>query len=225
VLTSEPRRTPSEGGATAKKIDAVVTTAERAQRRADVKLMGKPAAVIVHEPEQLGLETGAGAEVPRPGTEAHPWRETTMPVGFEAIKSVTIEAPTAAVWEALTDPGLVKEYMHGTELSTDWQVGNPITWSGEWKGRPYEEKGTVLEVESPRLLRYTHWSPLGASDDEPENYHTVSFELIPAGTGTLLTLRQDNNASEEEARTMANDNWGPVLEGLRSTVEQRLGAR
>ena len=67
-----------------------------------------------------------------------------MPRGFEAIKTLAIEAPPAKVWRALTDPDQVREYMHGTNLATDWVVGDPITWSGEWKGKPYMDKGTVL---------------------------------------------------------------------------------
>ena len=48
----------------ARKSDPVVTEAEHAQRRADAKLMSKPTAAIPHQPEHLGAETGAGAEVP-----------------------------------------------------------------------------------------------------------------------------------------------------------------
>ena len=143
-----------------------------------------------------------------------------MARGFEAIKTVTIHASTDEVWSALTDPEKVKQYMHGTEMSTDWKEGSPIVWRGEWKGRSYEDKGTVLAVEPQKLLRYTHWSPMGGSEDKPENYHTVSYELAGKGGTTTLTLTQDNNPSQEEADKMANDNWGPVLSGLKETVEK-----
>jgi uncharacterized protein YndB with AHSA1/START domain len=100
-----------------------------------------------------------------------------MSKGFEAIKTVTIDAPRDRVWNALTDPKMVKQYMHGTNMSTDWREGSPIKWKGEWKGKPYEDKGTVLAFEPKKLLRYTHWSPMGGSEDKPENYHTVTYEL------------------------------------------------
>ena len=148
-----------------------------------------------------------------------------MSVGFEAIKNVTINAPMAAVWDALIDPVQVEEYMHGTHLSTDWEVGKPITWSGEWQGRTYEDKGTVLVFEPGTTLSYTHWSPMGGTEDKPENYHTVTYELLPVATGTTVTLRQDNNPSAREARKMADDNWGPVLEGLKTSVEKRVEGR
>jgi uncharacterized protein YndB with AHSA1/START domain len=140
--------------------------------------------------------------------------------GFEAIKSVTIDAPRAKVWDALTNPLKVKQYMHGTTMSTDWKVGSPITWTGEWQGQSYEDKGTVLAVEPERLLKTTHWSPMGGSQDEPENYHTVTYELAEQGGKTILILTQDNNATQEEADKMAENNWGLMLQGLKETAEK-----
>ena len=143
-----------------------------------------------------------------------------MSRGFEAIKSVTIDAPRAKVWDALTTPLKVKQYMHGTTMSTDWKVGSPITWTGEWQSQSYEDKGTVLAVEPERLLKTTHWSPMGGSQDEPENYHTVTYELAEQGGKTILILTQDNNATQEEADKMAENNWGPMLQGLKETAEK-----
>jgi uncharacterized protein YndB with AHSA1/START domain len=143
-----------------------------------------------------------------------------MARGFEAITSVTIDAPRAKVWQALVDPAKVKRYMHGTNLATDWKVGSPITWSGEWKGKAYQDKGTVLDVEPEQRLTYTHWSPMGGSEDRPENYHTVTCELAGEGSQTTLTLTQDNNPTQEAADQMAEDNWGPMLQGLKETAEQ-----
>lgn len=144
-----------------------------------------------------------------------------MSKGFAAITSVTIDAPADKVWDALTKPEQVKRYMHGTEMSTDWKQGSPIRWRGEWQGRKYEDKGTVLDVKPKKLLRYTHWSPMGGSEDRPENYHTVTYELKGENGTTMLTLIQDNNSSQEEADKMAADNWAPVLQGLKETAEAK----
>ncbi|HEX7498256.1 MAG TPA: SRPBCC family protein [Candidatus Limnocylindrales bacterium] len=142
-----------------------------------------------------------------------------MSRGFEAIKTVTIDAPRAKVWDALTNPAKVRLYMHGTNISTDWKVGSAITWKGEWKGQSYVDKGTVLAFEPERLLKNTHWSPMGGSEDTPEHYHTITYELAEDGGKTTLTLTQDNNATQEEADTMAEDNWGPMLQGLKEAAE------
>ena len=143
-----------------------------------------------------------------------------MARGFEAVSTVAIDAPKAKVWDALTNPAKVKQYMHGTNLATDWNVGSPITWTGDWKGESYVDKGTVLEIEPEKLLKYTHWSPMGGSADKPENYHGVTFDLAEKGGKTILTLTQDNNATQATADRMAKDNWGPMLEGLKDTAEE-----
>jgi uncharacterized protein YndB with AHSA1/START domain len=143
-----------------------------------------------------------------------------MTRGFEAITSVTIDASRADVWDALTNPVKVKQYMHGTEMSSSWKEGSPIHWRGEWNGKSYEDKGTILEVEPQRLIKYTHWSSMGGTPDKPENYHTVTYELVGDDARTTLTLTQDNNATQEDAAKMAKDNWGPVLNGLKEIAEK-----
>jgi len=139
---------------------------------------------------------------------------------YVAEKSIIINASPDAVWQALTDPEMVRQYMHGTNMETDWQVGSSITWKGEWQGRTYEDKGSVLEVKPIQRLKVTHWSPMTGTEDTPDNYHTVTYELSGQEGTTLLTVKQDNNASQEEADKMAENNWGPVLQGLKASVER-----
>lgn len=135
-----------------------------------------------------------------------------------AEASITIRAPASKVWEALTKPELIKQYLFGSEVVTDWQVGSPIYYRGEWQGRSYEDKGTVLEVQRERRLVSTHWSPLSGVPDTPENYHTVTYLLAEHDGSTDVTIRQDNNASEEE-KTHSEQNWQTVLAGLKKLVE------
>lgn len=131
--------------------------------------------------------------------------------------SIDIDAPAGEVWAALTLPDLVKRYMMGAVIDTDWKVGSPITWSGEWQGKPYEDKGVVTALVPGQKLSVTHWSPLAGLPDTPENYHTVSYELWPSGAKTRVTLTQENltGASPEQSRK----NWQPVLQGLKQVAE------
>ena len=131
---------------------------------------------------------------------------------FVAEKRVSIDAPREAVWQALTDPEKVKEYMHGTTIATDWKVGSPITWSGEWKGKSYQDKGEVLAFEPEKVLSTTYWSSMSGKEDKPENYYNVTYTLEGNDGRTTLTLQQDGNESQEAANQMAENNWGPVLE-------------
>jgi uncharacterized protein YndB with AHSA1/START domain len=137
---------------------------------------------------------------------------------FVARQSIIIHADVSRVWEALTQPHLIQQYMFGTEVTTDWKVGSPITYKGTWEGRAYEDKGRVLQVEPGKLLVSTFWSSLSGVPDLPENYKTVRYELSAEGGGTRLTVMQDNNASQEEAEH-SEQNWKMVLEGIKKLVE------
>jgi len=136
-----------------------------------------------------------------------------------ARAEVIVQAPPTVVWTALTDPEQVRSWMMGTTLTTDWQVGGPITWQGEMDGRPYEDKGEVLEVEAPSRLSMTHYSPLMGQEDRPENYHTVTYTLTPTRDGrTTVALEQDGNDSQEQADQFSQG-WQQMLDSLKQTAE------
>jgi len=135
-----------------------------------------------------------------------------------AKASVAVDAPRAEVWKALVDSATVEKYMFGAKVASDWREGSPITWSGEWQGRPYRDKGTVLEARPERRLRYTHFSPLSGLPDVPESYHTVTIELSGEGRKTRVTLAQDKCPSEQ-ARKEYEKNWAAMLASLKKVVE------
>jgi uncharacterized protein YndB with AHSA1/START domain len=140
--------------------------------------------------------------------------------GHIARAEVIVDAKPNAIWDALTDPEQVRSWMVGTTVTTDWQVGSPITWQGEMNGKPYEDKGEVLEAEAPNRLSMTHYSPLMGQEDRPENYHTVTYTLTPTRDGrTTVALEQDGNESAEQAEQFSQ-NWQGMLESLRQTVEK-----
>lgn len=133
--------------------------------------------------------------------------------------STVIDAPKEEVWEALTDPDSIRQYMFGTKVTTDWQEGSPITWEGEWEGRQYQDKGTIREIHPPQILEYSHFSPLTGLPDVPANYHKVRIEVVDDGPTTRVTLIQDNNETEE-AKDHSEQNWQSMLDGLKKVVEQ-----
>lgn len=137
---------------------------------------------------------------------------------FTATAEIDVDADPQRVWHALTDPDLVEKYFFGTRVQTDWQPGSSITWSGEYNGKAYEDKGSIVEVRENELLRMTHFSPMTGLPDRPENYHTLTYELRRTPSGTNVRLSQDNNASQDEA-DRAKGNWESTLTGLKKTVE------
>ncbi|HEY6688759.1 MAG TPA: SRPBCC family protein [Propionibacteriaceae bacterium] len=139
--------------------------------------------------------------------------------GHVVTAQCEIDAPPEKVWQALTDPQLIKKYMFGSEVRTDSKPGSPITWQGEFEGRKYMDKGEIITVEPGRRLEVTHFSPLTGQEDRPENYHRVSYELQQTDGGTSVRLTQDNSSSAEEAEHSAAT-WQMMLDGLKKVAEQ-----
>ena len=138
---------------------------------------------------------------------------------FTTQATTLVNAPASKVWDALTSPSLIKQYLFGTEVTSDWKVGSPITYRGEWEGKSYEDKGEILQIEPDKLLVSTFWSSLAGLPDLPENYKTVRYELSPEGSRTKLTITQDNNATQEEA-DHSTQNWTTVLDKLKELLEK-----
>jgi len=135
-----------------------------------------------------------------------------------------ISAAPAQVWAALTDPEAISAFMFGARVETDWQVGGPITWTGEYDGKAFTDRGEVLQADAPERLRLSHYSPLSGQPDEPESYHTLDYRLSSTDAGTHLTLDQDGNDSEEQAEQFAA-NWQGMLDQVKAYVEEGRGSQ
>ena len=135
-----------------------------------------------------------------------------------AKATTTINAPVSKVWQALVNPEIIKQYLFDTDVISDWQVGSPITYKGEWQGKSFEDKGKILEIEPEKILKSTHWSPMSGVPDSPENYHTVTYTLAEKGEDTQVTITQDNNANEDEVKH-SEQNWKTVLDGMKKLLE------
>jgi uncharacterized protein YndB with AHSA1/START domain len=137
--------------------------------------------------------------------------------GLVAKAEIGIDAPIARVWDALVNPEMIKQYMFGTNVVSEWKEGRPIVWKGEWKGKTYEDKGVILRLVPQQMLQYSHFSPLSGQPDVPENYHTVTITVSEKGTQTLLSLSQDSNPTET-SREHSEKNWMLMLEGLKKLL-------
>lgn len=135
-----------------------------------------------------------------------------------AKAEISIDASTRAVWEALTDPDKIKQYMFGTDVVSDWNEGSSIVWKGRWQGKDYVDKGTILQIKEEQLLQYSHFSPLSGKPDEPEHYHIVTVELSGNKEQTKVTLTQDSNETEE-IREHSEKNWNMMLQELKKLLE------
>lgn len=142
-----------------------------------------------------------------------------MSKGLIAESTIAIGVSVEKVWKALTEPDIIKQYMFGTEVETDWKVGSPIFWRGQWEGKKYEDKGEILQCNENRSVSYSHFSPLTGQPDIPDNYHTITIKLSDDNGQTSVTLSQDGNDSEE-ARKHSQNNWDMMLQSLKQLLEK-----
>src|SRR3954454_1747710 len=99
-----------------------------------------------------------------------------MTSGKIVNKTITINAPVSKVWEALTNPELVREWLSAertTAVVSDWQVGSPLIFTGTWHRIKYADKGTILKLEREQALEYSYWSKFSKLPDSPENYSVI----------------------------------------------------
>lgn len=136
-----------------------------------------------------------------------------------AVAETEIDASPDDVWSALTDSDEIEKYMFGSHVEASWEEGGHIVWKGQYEGREFVDHGKILEIDRPRRLRMTHFSPLSGKEDLPENYHTILYELEDEGASTRVRLSQDNNESAEAAQH-SQANWQQMLAGLKQVVER-----
>jgi uncharacterized protein YndB with AHSA1/START domain len=147
-----------------------------------------------------------------------------MTENLVAKSSVTIEAPGKDVWNALLDPQAVERYMSGARVTSSFTVGSPITWTGEWEGKRYEDRGIILELEPEKKLSYSHVSGSSVHPGGTPIEHKVTIWLESDGDHTRVDLQQDGNASLQ-ARDRAEANWARILAGLKEYAEEQYAHR
>ena len=136
-----------------------------------------------------------------------------------AEASVDIKAKSKDVWDALTDSEKIRQYMFGTEVTSQWKEGSKIVWKGEWNGKFFEDLGTITQFKPGQVLEYTHYSADSGAGKEPENVHNVTTTLDEKGNQTRVTISQDGNKNDEEKKH-SEQNWKKILESLKTFVEK-----
>lgn len=143
-----------------------------------------------------------------------------MQTTVNEIRSATrIDAPIARVWQAITTPAEIKRWFFGVDTESDWKVGSQLVHTGQYQGKPYIDKGEILEIESPKRLVHTHWSDISGKPDMPEHYQTVAWDLAERDGGTQLTITEQNLPSSEAART-SEAAWAGALKSLKEMLER-----
>ena len=136
-------------------------------------------------------------------------------------KTVIINADSAAVWSALTEPGLMTQWMGDPEMEleikTNWKVNCPIIIRG-FNHVQFEVNGTVLQYEPNKKLGYSHLSSISGLEDRVDNYSVLEFNLTPLENQTQLSLAITNFATETIFKHLAFY-WQTTIYRIKNLIE------
>jgi uncharacterized protein YndB with AHSA1/START domain len=140
-------------------------------------------------------------------------------------QSVHIKASAERIWRVLTDPDLTQRYMYGCRTVSDWNPRTALLWEGIADGKKVVYvKGTILEIEPPRLLRFTVFDPHAAYEDTPANYLWCTYSLTPGADGVRLDVVQGDYANVADGQkryehTVAGGD--ALLQQIKALAEER----
>ncbi|MDQ2721329.1 MAG: SRPBCC domain-containing protein [Bacteroidota bacterium] len=139
--------------------------------------------------------------------------------------SVTINSNISKVWDALINPEQTKKYMFGCETVSDWKPGSELLWRGIYEGKEMVfVKGKIIEIDPEKFLSYTTIDPNSGIEDIPENYLTVTYDLVEENGQTILTATQGDyskvgDGEKRYKETVDGGGWEPILIEIKKLVE------
>ncbi len=134
--------------------------------------------------------------------------------------SIEIKAKPSEVWNALTNPEIIKKYLFGTETITDWKIGSEIIFRGEYNGQNYIDKGIVRENIPNKLLSYNYWSGFSGLEDRPENYSLVTYSLQSFDYDKIKFTWTQQGFAGEQAYEHSKRGMKELLTKIKSLIEE-----
>jgi uncharacterized protein YndB with AHSA1/START domain len=131
--------------------------------------------------------------------------------------TIYIQAAPDAVWNALFDNELVKEYWGRHRNASDWKTGS------RWVHQDYDNPkvvdlvGRVVEISPPRKLVVT-WS-LPQQEGKPDKTSKVTFLVEPYADAARLTVDHSDLEPYSPMLHGVKQGWPAVLSSLKTLLE------
>jgi uncharacterized protein YndB with AHSA1/START domain len=136
-----------------------------------------------------------------------------------ASKSIVINKDISRVWNVLTDPKIIREYLYGTETITDWKVGSKIIFQGDFNGKKYRDMGIILENVFHELLSYSFWSSFSGLENKPENYSLIIYNITSIDNKKTKFTWTQKGHPDEETRSHAENQIGELIKNIKEIAE------
>jgi uncharacterized protein YndB with AHSA1/START domain len=137
----------------------------------------------------------------------------------EYSTDITIHAPADKIWEALTQSQHLKEVINAT-VDSSWQKGEAITYQHIYEGKPYEDKGKILDIVPGTYIRLAYLPAISDLADICENYQEVIAEITSLGPQLSTVRIEQKNIRDTFFGKRAPELWGDVLRNLKQLTEQ-----
>ncbi len=129
---------------------------------------------------------------------------------------IYIRTTPAKLWEALTQPQLVRRYWFNMTVECTWRKGAP--WKIVFPDGSLADTGEILEIDPPRrmVIRWRNeWKP----ELKAEGPSRCTFELEPVDKAVKLTVTHEIDRPESKFITAVSSGWPRILSNLKSLLE------
>lgn len=135
-------------------------------------------------------------------------------------ESIIIDVEVSKVWEGLTKPEIIKEYLFGCETITDWKVGSEIIFQGEYEGHKYRDGGVIQEIVWKELLSYSYFSNFSGLEDKPENYSLITYTLKSIDDNKTEFTWIQKGYGDEQGYEHSKNGMEEFLEKIKEVIER-----
>lgn len=142
--------------------------------------------------------------------------ESAEPRRLVVHKTIGIYTTPEHIWEAFTTPEMTRKFFFHASVSSSFAPGSPIAFTGRmFFIIPFEMKGTVIEAEKNKRLKYE----LGNSKSDSKS--VVLLEIIPNGDNTILKISDNVGAGEGAQKRYERSvkGWDKVTAKLKKLLE------
>jgi uncharacterized protein YndB with AHSA1/START domain len=120
------------------------------------------------------------------------------------------------LWEALTDPGFIRQYWYGVNVECAWRKGAP--WKMAFRDGRLADAGEILEIDPPRrlVIRWRNeWSP----ELKAEGPSRCTMDLEPVDGAVKLTITHEIDRPDSKLIRAVSGGWPYTLSNLKSLLE------
>lgn len=127
-----------------------------------------------------------------------------------------IRTTPAKLWEALTDPQIIRQYRFNSTVECAWKKDAP--WKISAPDRGLMDSGRILEIHPLRRI-VIHWQNEWKPEFKSEGPSRCTIELEPLDNAVRLTVTHEIDRPESEFIAAASVGWPMVLSNLKSLLE------